>query len=565
MPPIAVRSSLTVLAALLLPPALAAQDGQRSLVLRSLAQFARARPQVTTALRSSLLPNEEGQLRALTLFGDDAEQLDVDGLLGTLHGEDRNSNRLEWSLIEAGLLLTGEPALVDNCDKQLDRLAAAFARPIAVTAWLLPPAGELPSVLDPQALAALLKERQPLWTQIARTQPFQPVTFADEQWIQYVRDIDVEVAEKSHIGDPKVDSAMAGLRLVCSVEPLPEGDQLVLGAALNYGERVAVRTVRTGVASLPDLDLPQWRTGLAQASARIQSGGGMVLQLRAQGDAGPTCCVLLTARFLAPPPPPVAADLMFVPIGALLHEPAAPLLPVLPQLPGMDTTTTEFRPGHPNQLDEGGLLEYLRHAAGDGLEVQLQAGFLVLRGPGAAQDRAMAALRQLVTTRLQNVEVVAETRGAPLAGSDGARPAGDEPLWKLLLPTLASRPCGGFVGTESSSIGDFEVEIASKSSISNPVVRVHQSGLWSAAWLRAQGPTLHADWTCIVASSGPVRLRPLGSDPDGHLGLCDLRVASFPLQGDVDPEQDIDLGNGPIVNVGDRLLRTRQHLRVQRR
>lgn len=551
---------------------LPAQDAAKTVVLRPAQQFLRPRPPLGTAPRCSLLEAPADQPRNLTGANqDDAEGLDLEALLSMLHRAERDAGRLNWEIGNAGMLLSGDANLVGNCDKELDRLAAAFTRPIAVTAWLLPETGEpLPSVLDPAALAALHKDGKPLWTQTTRTQPFGQVTLGNERWTRYVRDVDVEVAQKAQIGDPKVDVMLDGIRLSCTVEPLPDGDQLVLDVNLAYGEKVAMLTVSTGVKDQPDIELPQVRTALAQASARIQNGGALVLQLRSAAGAGPSCRVLLSARFLAPPAAPVGGALLFVPIGALLHQAPAVSIASLPKTPESDVHHPDFLPTPASVFAAEDLGQFLQHSAGDGLDFSVQAGFLVLQGDPSQQDRVMVALRRLADLRLQNIELLVETRGAVADATDAgalmpSTKAPYAPLWRLLLPTLSCRPGAGFVGTEFQSISDFEVEIAQKAAVNNPVPTVYQSGLWSAVRLQPQGTGVYADWLSLVASQGPPRLHPLGGVPDGQLGLVDSHLAAFPLQGELEAGQDIDLGDGPVVLVGEQQLRTRQFVRVSRR
>lgn len=556
-----------------LSPALApAQEAQKAVVLRPAQQFTRPCTQLGRAPRFSLLESDQDDTpRCLTFGGfEDRAALDLDALLTMLHGSERDAGRLQWDLGNAGLLLSGDASLVANCDKELDRLAAAFTRPIAVTAWLLPENGDpLPSVLDPQALAALLKDGKLLWTQTTRTQPFGTVTLANERWTSYVSDVDVEVAQKAQIGDPKLDVLLDGIRVSCAVEPLPDGDQLVLDLGLGYGEKVAVATVATGVKDQPDIELPEWRTALAQGSARIQNGGAVVLQLRAQEGAGPSCRVLLSARFLAPPVAPVGGGLLFVPVGALLHTTPPPSIPSLPHTPGNDNPHPAYEPTAAAPFEAGDLGLFLQRSAGDDLDYSVQAGFLVLKGEPAQQDRVMAALQRLATSRLQNVELQIETRGATAETSSGELMPNARPpyamVWRMVLPVLACRPGSGFVGTEFKTITDFEVEIAQSAGVNNPVERVHQSGLWSAVCLRPQGQGVYADWLGMVASQGPSRLHPLGGKPDGQLGMVDARIAAFPLQGEIESGQEIDLGDGPVVAIGEQRLRTRQFVRLLRR
>lgn len=551
---------------------LPAQEGGRTTTLRSLRPFLRADSQQNEPLRCSLLAaNFDDQGRNLVRgHADDNEELDLVDLLTALHGAEHDADRLSWSVLQSNLLLFGEAALVANCNKELDRLAASFARPIAVTAWILPATGaDLPSVLGPDQLAALLKSQLPQWTQTTRTQPFCRVSLGNERWTNYVRDVDVEVAQKAQIGDPKLDVLFDGLRLSCTAEPLPDGDQLVLDIALAYGEKIDVRTVPTGVQDQPDIELPELHTALAQGSARIQNGGAAVLQLRSLKGAGPNCRVVLSARFLAPPAAPVSNELLVLPVGALVQPVPAPRLPALPPVPENDNHFPEYRPAQSSESDPEYLSEYLTRAADPDLDYTPHAGFLVLKATAAQQDRVVAALRQLVDARLVNLELQAETRCAVVESSTGVLPtaagAAATSLWRIVLPVLACRPGSAFVGTEFAVISDFEVEIAQSSAVNNPVETIRQSGLWTAAWLQFEGQRVYADWMNQVASQGPPRLHPLGGKPGGQVGLVDTRLAAFPLHGEVEPGQEIDLGDGPIAAVGEQRFATRQFVKLVRR
>lgn len=553
-------------------PLTAQQQPGQDAVLRPLQQFMRPFSSVSGVPRSSLVsPSSDDDMPRALYFGsaEVVPTVDVDALLQKLHGEERDANRLGWEIGGSNISVWGEAALVAQCNRDLDRIAAAFARPVDVTAWLLPADGDdLPGVLDAKALAAALAQAKVLWRQTSRTQPFGRVTLANERWAEYVRDDDVEVCQGNQIGDPKVDVIMEGIRTTCLVEPLPGSEDFVLDVGLAFGHRIALPTVRTGVDWQPDIQLPQWDTALAQGSAHIQDGGAVVLQLHAQKGAGPSCRVLISARYAAPPAPPLGPGVMFAPVGALVGGSPLPRIATLPLDPNNDQPFPTFEPTPAAKFGVAALASFLQRSVGENLDYSDQVGFLYVKAAPAQLERVATALQRLVQQRLCNLEVQVETRVAPAAVDEEllqeAERYGD-PVWRLRLPVLASRSCGGFVGTEFNTIGDFEVEIGQAASTNNPVIKTHQSGLWCAACLRAQGEGVHAEMLEVVASQEPPQLFELRSKPDGRLGLVNANVAAFPWQGEVESGKELDLGDGPLVRVGDQRLRTRQFVRMLRR
>src|SRR5262249_7950718 len=148
----------------------------------------------------------------------------------------------------------------ESCLRQIDALQAAVTRPIELTAMLWPAtAGSGPgSVVGAEGVAELQRQ-SPSWTARARTRPGRDRALGRERGTRYGRDIDVEVAKDSVAHDPKVDAAMAGVRVVAAVHPLPQGDDLLLIGWFAVGETAGVREA-AAAADGPTVDLPEWRT-----------------------------------------------------------------------------------------------------------------------------------------------------------------------------------------------------------------------------------------------------------------------------------------------------------------
>lgn len=540
------RAGLTALSIAVCLPG---QDAGFTVAVRSLAPFARPALQDPGG-PASALPTEESYgmtpsldprgrtrvpewpLEVLTArhrAAIDAGELSLQ--FGAREQEDQGG-KLDADTI---VVVQGTQAAVAACVRDLDAMAECVARPIEVTAWRLPLAdGPLPAaVWRADELRQRLAQAPPLWTARGRARSGSAVRLARETWRPHVRDLDVEVAEKSHIADPKVDAAFAGVRVSLIAHELPN-DQLVLTGQWLLSEVVAVTEQGTGEGQ-PTIDTPEHRTAFATFSGRIASGGALVVSGRG-GALGPNGFVLVVgARFVSPPAPDPAPDVLVRPVGAFLAGDRVTLPFAEFAWPGVDRSPELPAGGLSPQL----LGEALAGAAGAG--VQVHGGVCVAYGEPRTCQRTTVMLRELSEV-LTGVAVHSTLRTAGgAAGADSI---------ELLQPALLERTGAAFVGRERAVVQDFEVEIAARAEAANPVVRRARSGLSAHFRVAPLGSRLATAGLWLATTSEPPRERTLREKPPMTMQQVDVHAAAFPWDGEMPVDQELVLGSGPPLAAG---------------
>lgn len=450
----------------------------------------------------------------------DSERLVLDTSLTT---------RPETVGIGGSLLVRGQLAAVEACLRDFDAIVAAVGRPLEVTAYRLPlPEGPLPAATwDAAALQQALQRARPLWLAHGRTRSGGPLRLAQESGRGYLRDVDVEVASRARITDPKPDVVFAGARATLTAHALA-GDEVLLSGSWLLSEPVALHQQAMGTDG-QRLDLPEQRTACVSFAGRVSSGGALVVAGRG-GDVGPSGFLLVVgARYLAPPAGDLPADLLVRPVGALLTQRGT----VRPQLgwrlPGDD------RDGFPlvardGGLDETDLSKLLSSAmAGQG---SLDDGVLTVSGDVDACRRTDVALTQLMA-QLRPAALHSRVEGQGLA------------VLECVQPVLGDRAAFAFLGRERALLCDQEVEIAEKAQIPNPIVDVARAGLWHFATAVAGPSTWHLAGAWTVAAHEAPHLREHADKPPMNLQLVDYRTTMLPWDAPMAVGQEHVLGDGP--------------------
>lgn len=434
----------------------------------------------------------------------------------------------------ATLVLRGRAAAVAACEQELDAIAAALGRPIEVSAFMLPLGdGELPpTTWDAAALKHALERTPPTWTARGRTRSGGALRLANERGIAHLHDYNVEVAERAQINDPQVDIAFAGVRATLVVDALA-GDELVLRGSWLLSEPVAMHEVAVGTGQ-PTLDLPEHRTTWVTFAGRVVTGGAVVVSGRggpvaggAGGQAG--FALVLAARFLAPPAGDPAPGLLVRPIGAWLPRPA--IVPRLAWARLGDDGDGFVREEPDGGITAGSLTALL------GVSADVHGGMLIVEGD---PDGCRAADAQLQMLARELRPIALRTRVL----SDGG-----EPL-ELVVPMLADRAAGAFVGRERAVIRDQDVEIASRAQMGNPSVTVAYSGLWLSATAGDVGQGWHVAGLWSLAAHAEPRLREVKDKPPMALTLVDYRTTALPWDALMPANQEHALGDGPAWIAG---------------
>jgi hypothetical protein len=441
--------------------------------------------------------------------------------------------RAQW---QSTVVFAGDRQRVDAAVRDFDALLAIVGRPIEVSVHRLPLAdGALPACLwDPATTSKQLQATPPLWTSRAHTRSGAELRLGDQELRGVVADLDVEVAERVTIFDPKVDAAFAGLLADLTVHALP-GEGLQLRGSWLLSEPVSSLAMPIGT-DRPSVDLPEHRTAYVSFAGTILSGGALVVSGRG-GPLGPAGFQLVvSARYLAPPAAEAGPDLLVRPVGAFLAGSSAPQLRGLAwRLPGVDL------PQFAQHDADGGLnpTELLRLLQGQQPGgVELFDGILIARGDVAANPRCNRLLAQLAAD-------MATARLVSRVATDAAGAAGAADAIELAQPVLGGHGAAAFVGRERMLIRDFEVEIAARAAASNPVLDTARSGLWLCVLPLANGPTWHVSGNWSLARHGAPRPHEHDEVELVVLHQTDVRTTTLPWQAPMPLDQDHVLGNGP--------------------
>lgn len=444
-------------------PALA----QDQAVTRSLRAFWPPAVQLTEP-QVSAIPDEETTARG----GHQTTEIDIDldwldELLTARHEAAIDAGQL--LLVRDGsdrMTLAGERGAVTAAAADLDRLIAAFSRTIVLTAERLPLTGdELPgTVLDRDQLAALRANAKPSWSAETRLATGGTARLGKDRWLGYLRDVDVEVAEKARMDDPKMDLLFGGTSVVATVHALTE-ERLLLHGSWLVSETIELRRSNTG----PDdshVELPHTHTAAISFSGALDAGDALVVAARSDAPDGLRLALVLTARYATPRPTP-GAGMTVLPTTAFRAPITWPKLPKPGPLPFHEYPQHTAAPDRtllsPPQLDE-----LLTATVARSSELASHNGFLVLHGDPADCAGAERLLRMLTAAQTGNATLRVERDG----GAHG-------PAMALVMPSLPDVPSYAFFGTERSLIGDAEIELASGVGQPNPRIITMRSGIWS--------------------------------------------------------------------------------------
>jgi len=403
--------------------------------------------------------------------------------------------------------------------------ALVMQRTYALTVYELPAGAGVGPLLTPEQTDALLRTTPPVRATTADIEADVPWLCENGRTVRYVKDYEVEVAEKSNVADPKLDGFFAGTRVSLCATPLADG-RVLLRAGLHTASQVGpLRERQLSARGLGKLHLPVVDTVELRISGAVPAGGGLLLA----GERDRASWLLRLRPHAAPPPRTSAAAAV-----ALGHLAVAPMqrarMPAVVVLPGMDFS--------PESVPEGASPDLL--AAVDRLlsgQASLDprhafpfGSHLVLVDEPGVLTRLEAAVQQEVsglhTTsiafrvgRIGNDLAVRHASGAARADElAAALPPGG------CLTTLPEHAFAVSVLREQAFVRDYEVEIAGKAHAANPVVDTAFGGFSLCGRLRtgADGPrlSLQLGWS-EVPTFAPVDLG------NADLGEVDAPVTAW--------------------------------------
>jgi len=551
---LSVPTALTLFAAGLQTP----QDGRAALEVLPVPHVSGQNQAIAPPQWSTMLQVVDGP--DLLLASNSDRQFPIDGgveFLRTLFAHDVENDTLHIDAVNDNLVLSGDSTIVGQVRERVKEIADALLRPLEIeaTVWEAP-AGDAPGgVLDPRELAEFTKNAKALWRARTIARSGRPVLLDGQRWTPYVRDIDVEVAQKATASQPTLASFGEGGRVVVLPHLLVSGDDVVVMTQFGLAQRRgAVRRQPTGVAGQPDLEVPTLETTFGACSGRIRNGGA--LAITETGDDSSGGRTMLTIRVAARTPPAARTGARFgiFPCGALTCSALTQRVSPPPTRPTEDEPGVEEEEG-PGILTPEALQDWIRASLGADAEttfsIHESGHHLFVSGNERTIPMVETLLRGLEERLLQTVSVRTTGSLVPVDADNG--PA--RRLHEIVFPSLHGR-----MGTvarllETNTIAGQAAEIAQEATNHNPVVATLQAGTWIRVRTAAVGTGEHLELLGQCMHFVPPQVQqtlPQG----GLLGLTATATSRFAHDGAVAKGQAVEHGDGPLVTIDGRTFRT---------
>lgn len=487
-------------------------------------------------------------------------QFPIDGgveFLRTLFAHEVESDTLHIDAMNDNLVLSGDSAAVAQVRERVKEIADALLRPLEIEATLWEaPAGDAPDgVLDPREFAERTKDAKALWRARTVARGGRPVMLDGQRWTSYVRDVDVEVAQKASGSRPSLASYCEGGRVVVLPHLLVSGDDVVVMVQFGLAQRRGpVRRQPTGVANQPDLEVPTLETTYGACSGRVRNGGA--LAITQTGD--PSCGgrTMLTIRVAARTPPAARTGARFgiFPCGALTCSALTLRIAPPPARPTEEVPGVEEEE-NPGLLTAEALQDWIRASLGADAETTFaihEGGHhLFVSGNDRTIPMVESLLRGLEERLLQTVSVRTTGSLVPVDADNG--PA--RRLHEIVFPSLHGR-----MGTvtrllETNTIADLFIDIAQEATLHSPSIATLQAGTWLRVRAAAVGTGEHLDLLGQCMQFAPPVAQPT-LPQGGVLGLTTTATTRFAHDGAVAKGQPVEHGDGTQVTIDGRTFRT---------
>jgi hypothetical protein len=500
----------------------------------------------------------DGRLDLLDARGDEqtigAERIAT--LLGELAPAAVGSRGLQLAAVSRSLLATGEPADVAQVKERLRQAAAVLARPVTieVAVWDAADREVPPAFLAAADWARFAGNRTPLWRRVATACGGEAVALEQVRWSRYVRDVEVEVAQKQAIARPATAAYGDGVHAVVRAFPLFGTDEFAVHVQFAVAQRRGVlRPLPTGMPAAPDLELPTLETDFGACCGRIANGGALALTLRGRADCGGQRIVTVRATSQVPPPPAVHDGFGLYPCGALTTTGLTRRLLFTGSDP-FGTTDERSPPGHGHVPAES-LAALVRAALGpegEAAGVECGAGWLFVRGGGPLHARVDAVVRGLQDRLVRNVTI---QHTGVVAGADGAAAAGAPGMHELVVPALAGRDVAVGRCLETNVVAELYTAIAQEAASLDPMVDTLQSGCWLAARATLREENVHLQLHVRQRHAAATQTRSVM--PGGGTWMpTEVAVSSAGHDGPAANGQAIEHGDGPTLSADGRGQRT---------
>lgn len=532
--------------------------------LRSAAEFVSAARFPAVPPMPPMLAEERFDPDFLGLQKDEQfETVDLDALQYLLHeGLVARGSMDDSTLGRFGSLVVfqGSPAAVESFDSTFEALRGSLASRIRVRARLLD-LGELPGTEE--RLADRLERADVVWEGQAVGPAGRPLALGLGEHVRYVRQYDVEVAQKMHIGVPTTHEFFEGVSLVVVPHVLAGSEDLVLlTQAVSSRQAGSMQVRSTGISGAPTFDVPTVEVLAFTSSARIGNGAATVVGVSGLASEGRSMALVLEAERLQRA---ASADgLAVLPLSALrasgLEEgyvstsetgdgtPVAALAPTA--VSAIGATTAAVR------LDNSDVEGFVRLALQDWLDAETVsigsvAGHLVVFGEAQACQRARQVVGELEDTLIRNGELQVRL---PLqqAAADSASSA----LQRVTLPCLRGRTHTVVRGMETLDLTSYYVHIAQEAALMGPRVHPVFRGLLASAQLRDGIDGVDGAVEIQVLETGALRRRPSESQFGESLDMRATQSVSYSHDGPIGGAA-LRLGVGPVIQRGGREWQSR--------
>lgn len=470
-----------------------------------------------------------------------------------------DAGQLRIDGIDESAIASGDAGLVARVREQVRNATDQIARPLSIEACLWDAGGGVPetALLDPGDYTRFVGSRTPLWRSIAETRSDRPAALDGQRWTKYLRDADVEVAQKCQAANPITEAFGEGGRLVVRPHALVGGDDLVVFVQFGFAaRRGATATFDTGVPGVPALGIPTLESTYGACSGRIRNGGALAIVARGHSSGGGQVVLTIRVTGKTPPVAQAAANFSVFPCSALCsgglcgtpHPPTA-----YGAMGDEDSDIAAVDEQEPNLPPEQ-LNELVRHALGadgDETHIDYQGGFLFVRGAERVMPKVDALLRGLQDRLLQTTTVRQVAHLVPADGS-AAQPA---LLHELMFPTMHGRLAVLSRILETNVVRDLHVEIAQEASILNPYVDALAFGSWVSAHMGCADNGCFAD-LFVQCTAGPPPQSRAAMPAGGNLSTVEVASTRSLHQGVVTKAQTVTHGDGPSATIDGQKVRT---------
>lgn len=520
--------------------------------------------------------------RSIQLIGDQESTTSSDemiDLVRQLTGDALDEFEVSIEVVGATMRVSGPPDQLRLVEDTVHQLTTTMVHSLQLRAELfrVPEARLFPASAAKADLDRIRSGLQRIWSGSASCESGRTVSLNKDLITAYVYDVDVEIAQDAKIGDPVTAELFEGVRLLIEPHALTSSSDLVLYAQFAFGElREPTGNRPTGVKDLPSLDVPHLDCNSGTISGRISDGGALLLSVQGDPAGGGNMLLMITAQHQGQANSDGDTFSAF-PVSALLsqsmrtnvansppdeEEPGGELLNLKP--------TTEGE-GALGPRDPGGLLDLIHATVNTEDEMLMMSRkHLLVSGSKATRQAVRDIVQRLQERWLKTARVDVQTTmkemyyGHSAFPKAGATTNNDAPrtLHHITFPALLGRPHSMIRGHETTVIRESEVEIAQKSSLSDPIIGKIFSGVVLSFYAYPQQRGLGVESDLDLFDVATPRRRASETKDGGDLFLPSMGRARFNHRGPASSGADLVLGEGPTVRIGDRNFRTRQVLRV---